>query len=529
MLFLLLSLPGFASPLPTPASAGAQAPHLTAEGRDIRLTWFEPSGDDVALKTAVRNVAGVWTEPATIAESAEFFVNWADTPSVTRGGDGTWVAHFAEKSAADTYAYDVMVATSTDGERWTRVGPVHDDGTPTEHGFVSTWPTSDGVGLVWLDGRETAAGGAMTLRTGVMPGAPNGQRVLDDRVCDCCGTSMALAPDGVPVVAYRNRSESEIRDIQALRFDSDQPVSVGEDGWQIAGCPVNGPRLATSGSAMLAAWTTAPAGATEVRVAASKDGGRSFGEAHTLAAGEPMPLGRVDLVPLGDEQFVATWLHSLGGGRAEVRARRIEVEPGQLQVGAEQALGEAEAARSAGFPRAVAQGDELLVVWSSEAGLEMSRTAIASISNVETHPDTVTATALGTPSRPERLPTLEGTQADGAPWALLPSGKATLVTLWASWCGPCRSELPALVELASRDDLELVVLAVDDAPPRARAALGDTGLQPVFVSSEAVRGAFGTSTVPASYLFDAQGDPMWNHAGPIDAQHVSTALSGSKR
>ena len=67
-----------------------------------------------------------------------------------------------------TYAYDAVVARSTDGgATWKRLGTLHRDGTQTEHGFVSFAPDAGGVRAIWLDGRASAAheDGATALRT----------------------------------------------------------------------------------------------------------------------------------------------------------------------------------------------------------------------------------------------------------------------------------------------------------------------------------------------------------------------------
>lgn len=89
-------------------------------------------------------------------------------------------------------------------------GTLHDDGTPTEHGFASLWPQSRGtLGIVWLDGRNTSGGhdhddrgstGAMTLRAATF-GAGGGKRAefeLDAMTCDCCQTDTAVSGRGVP-------------------------------------------------------------------------------------------------------------------------------------------------------------------------------------------------------------------------------------------------------------------------------------------------------------------------------------------
>ncbi|MER8349348.1 sialidase family protein, partial [Acinetobacter baumannii] len=78
-----------------------------------------------------------WSAPRTIAEGGDWFVNWADTPHIAATADGALWAHWLQKSAAATYAYDVVLARSADGgASWSAPLRVNDDGTPTEHGFV---------------------------------------------------------------------------------------------------------------------------------------------------------------------------------------------------------------------------------------------------------------------------------------------------------------------------------------------------------------------------------------------------------
>ena len=107
--------------------------------------------------------------------------------------------------APDTYAYDVAIAVSTDaGRSWSRPVTPHDDGTATEHGFVTLYPWSDAIGAIWLDGRNTVAPqpdapiGAMTLRSATV--APDlttaAPQLIDARVCDCCQTDVAVAAGG---------------------------------------------------------------------------------------------------------------------------------------------------------------------------------------------------------------------------------------------------------------------------------------------------------------------------------------------
>lgn len=96
-----------------------------------------------------------WGESRTVSQGENWFVNWADFPSVASLRNGTLAAHWLVKSGSSTYAYDVNVSQSKDGKSWSKSIVPHRDNTQTEHGFVSLIPLSDGrLGAVWLDGRN---------------------------------------------------------------------------------------------------------------------------------------------------------------------------------------------------------------------------------------------------------------------------------------------------------------------------------------------------------------------------------------
>jgi hypothetical protein len=220
-----------------PAAAGAMAPNLAATAGGWLMTWVEPGSGGHRVRFA-RFAAGAWNAPSTIAEGAAIVANWADVPSVAAAADGALVAHWAEASTDE--AYDVVLARSEDGgASWRRLGVPHRDGTRTEHGFVSLVGEGAAVRAVWLDGRA----GTTALRSALVGVSIGEEEVIDARVCDCCGTA-AIATEGGTLVAYRDRSGDELRDIATARRASEgwsEPSAVHGDGWKIAGCPVNGP------------------------------------------------------------------------------------------------------------------------------------------------------------------------------------------------------------------------------------------------------------------------------------------------
>jgi hypothetical protein len=359
--------------LPSPAATGSGEPNLTTgpEGQ-VYLSWLERTGDSThALRFSVLEGNG-WTTPRTIAERGDFFVNWADFPSIIALSQRSLAAHWLQRSGTTKYAYDVRIAQSHDGgHTWTDPIVPHRDGTPTEHGFVSLFPFRDSLGAIWLDGRNFASvahGGAANMQllmTSISTtGRPGVERILDERVCDCCQTSLAVTASG-PVVVYRDRSEGEIRDISVARWRDttwSEGTVVHADDWKIDACPVNGPAIAAAGDHVAVAWFTAARDSARVYVAQSHDGGASFGGRTRVDDGNP--IGRVDVEIDSDGAAVVSWMEFAGTEQADVRVRRID---GAGVRGPATIVARTSGARASGFPRMTMTGSDLVLAWT-EAG-----------------------------------------------------------------------------------------------------------------------------------------------------------------
>ncbi len=351
----------------SPAEGDPIAPNLAISSHGPLLSWLEPTGEgpvrDFALRVA-RLGDGAFEAPSTIATGPGFFANWADLPAIAEDHQGRLAAHWLRKIGDDTYAYGVGLAGSSDGVVWSDQGWLHDDLSPTEHGFVSYAAAADGVDAFWLDGREMEHQGPMELRTARLPsstGEPATSTVLDERVCECCATDAAVTANG-PIVVYRNRNDQEVRDIWRVRWTGDgwsAPAPVFEDGWAIPGCPVNGPAVAADGTRVVVAWFTAADESPKVKVAVSSDGGNSFGAPMVVDA--ERPTGRVDVAMRGEEAWVS-WL-GLGAEGTAVLIRRIELGDTGGRLGPIAEVATTSAERAAGFPRMLALTDRLLLAW----------------------------------------------------------------------------------------------------------------------------------------------------------------------
>ena len=365
-----------------PAGAESGQPRFFAEttGR-LWLSWVEPAGDGHALRYATRTDT-TWTAPQTAAQGTDWFVNWADVPSLRPLPSGRLAAHYLQSNGPDPLAYGVRIRQSTAGGTWQPPVTPHDDGTETEHGFASLlpWP-EDRLLAVWLDGRAMAGheghGGEMTLRAAVLDstGTVAHRALLDDRTCECCPTTAVRTGDDA-LVAYRDRSDEEVRNIRLVRFDGQawtEPRLLHDDGWQIAGCPVNGPALSADGDRVVAAWYTAPEGRPQVKVAFSGDGGRQFTEPVVVAEGTP--TGRVDVVATGEGGAAVSWIGKHKGAAALlVQSAQPDGSTGPVIPMA--TLGSA--SRGVGMPRLVQSGDHLYAAWTSpdEKGVQAGRLAI---------------------------------------------------------------------------------------------------------------------------------------------------------
>ncbi|MEQ1573177.1 MAG: sialidase family protein [Vicinamibacterales bacterium] len=336
------------------------------------LSWVERAENTTTLKFAERTATG-WTAPVTAASGKDWFVSYADPPSVMRMSSGTLVAQWTPQTDPLIEAMDLRLAYSTDdGKTWSRPLTPHHDGTKTQHAFASMFelPGST-LGLVWLDGRESMietqdpAGGSMTMRYAAFDAGWKqvADAAVDRKVCECCSTAAAMTSDGM-LAAYRDRSDTEIRDISVSRLENGKWTDgtlVHQDNWKTYSCPVNGPALSARQRQVVAAWFAAPDDQGKAYAAFSSDAGRSWGA--PIRLDEAGSLGRVDVELLDDGSAVASWVE-FAGGRAQFRVRRIQ--PSGASSPAVTVAGVA-GGNTSGFPRISRRGDELVFSWTESS------------------------------------------------------------------------------------------------------------------------------------------------------------------
>ena len=109
-------------------------------------------------------------------------------------------------------------------------------------------------------------------------------------------------------------------------------------------------------------------------------------------------------------------------------------------------------------------------------------------------------------------------------------GRPVLVNFWATWCAPCRTEMPALEEAAATyRDAGLQVLAVNfgESQPAVLAFAGELSLQlPLLLDSDgAVQQSYRVPGYPSSYFIDRQGRVAAVHLGILTEDQLSARLA----
>ena len=189
--------------------------------------------------------------------------------------------------------------------------------------------------------------------------------LIDDMVCDCCQTSMTVSGD-IPIVVYRDRSKGEIRDISFSRYINSKwsdPQPIHEEGWQINGCPVNGPNIDSNGDNVVVSWFSASNDRPKINLKFSSDKGRTFGDKILIDDIENSPIGRVDVEFISEKEVVLSWLSTISGkGQLLVRKVQLDGEKGPIKV-----INQISTDRSTGFPQIEKFDDDIYISWTDNS------------------------------------------------------------------------------------------------------------------------------------------------------------------
>lgn len=360
-----------------------QTPSLVkAPDGAVYLSYQWQQGDSAALFFSSLQNNG-WAKPSLIAAGNYWFVNWADYPTMAVADSGRMLASYLVKSDTGKFTYDIHLTSSTNaGKSWQHAGLLHNDGIHAEHGFVSLLPYQQGFFACWLDGRNATAGhhmpagheghaGAMSLRAATLSYTGQAQQAweLDSRTCDCCQTTAAITPDG-PVVLYRDRSETEVRDISVVKWMNNtwtEPQTVLQQNWVMPGCPVNGPRMVTNGKRIAAVLFSSPKDSSTVQVVFSADAGKTFTRGIRIDEGNT--IGRVDIDWINDNTAVVSWMEN-----EKIKIRTVSSNGA---LGTVKTIAHTSAKRVGGFPQLCYSNGFVYMAWTDVPSQRIQTARIA--------------------------------------------------------------------------------------------------------------------------------------------------------
>ena len=358
--------------VPLPTEVGAQEASLTSKDGILYMTWMENVNTQTKVMFSMKTAIG-WSEPTPVHIGHDLFVNWADFPSIAILSDTTIAVHWLQKIGKSGFDYQINIAlSSNNGKTWSNPKILHEDRSQVQHGVVSMTPSKEKLlTIIWLDGRtygvklgetknETEA---MQLRatTITSEGIIGKEVVIDKRTCSCCQTSITVTDKGTVIAAYRDRSEGEIRDISIVRLERNgwqEPFSLNDDGWEISGCPVNGPAISSIDRLVAVAWFTGAKGVSAVKIAFSDDDGRSF--ATPLIIEHQDPIGRVDLEMLPDGSALVSWVEWIDGNEVISICRASQKHGCKTQ----QLLALNAGNEPLNFPRLERVNEDVYLVWT---------------------------------------------------------------------------------------------------------------------------------------------------------------------
>ena len=108
-------------------------------------------------------------------------------------------------------------------------------------------------------------------------------------------------------------------------------------------------------------------------------------------------------------------------------------------------------------------------------------------------------------------------------------GKVVLLNFWASWCGPCREEIPALIALRKsipEDKLLIIGISLDTDPSAVAAFAAKTGFNyPVYKAGDDVPQAFSVQAIPRTIVYSPTGEMIESTEGFSSAEDIQRLVA----
>ena len=358
-------------PVSNPSAMGSLQAHwgIAPDGSPL-LSWVEAANGSYTLRYAFRH-GSAWSEARTIVEDRHIWRHPAELPESVSLSDGTMLAHWVEKGKESSDAEDIFVSSSRDGIHWSEPVMAHHDHSPVQHGLASMVASGPReASIFWLQALKGEDGPVSLMRTIVgADGKEIKEEDLDSDVCSCCPTSTVKTSKGL-LVAYRDHTPQDIRDIAVLRFENGKWSTsriLNPDKWQINACPVNAASASAKNERVAIAWYTEANDNPRVQIIFSSDAGTTFGKPIVVSSHDAQGYASTALT---DDGAFVSWIEE-GERSARVLARFVSSAGtagpvAQIAEGSRQSLG---------YPQLLHAGNETWIAWgdSPKAKLQTAR------------------------------------------------------------------------------------------------------------------------------------------------------------
>ena len=154
--------------------------------------------------------------------------------------------------------------------------------------------------------------------------------------------------------------------------------------------------------------------------------------------------------------------------------------------------------------------------------------------NTNTTTDGNTATAALPTSAPRTAPDFTVYDQAGEPVRLIDfAGRPVVLNFWASWCGPCKAEMPIFdkIHQETGTEIDFVMLNLVDGQRETvetgLAYLKDGGysFKPYFDSKQQAANKYGITAIPSTYFINAEGEIIYFYRGAMDEAHLRAAIA----
>ena len=178
-------------------------------------------------------------------------------------------------------------------------------------------------------------------------------------------------PSDLLLVAYRDHTAGDIRDIAAIRFENGKwtaSANVFPDKWKINACPTNAAAVAAKADRAAISWYTAAAGNAKVEMVFSTDDGATFTKPVTVSTA--VAYGYTSIALDDDGGALVSWLEK-GGTDARIMVRKVDAN-GTPGAAVQVAQGNR---KSLGYPKILRTGGETWITWAGSGGNDKVHTA----------------------------------------------------------------------------------------------------------------------------------------------------------